>query len=59
MAEDLKILADENIAEAVVQQLVSKGVDATRLIDVLAEGTPDLDVLDYCYQNGFTLVTLD
>jgi hypothetical protein len=59
MTEALKILADENIVNAVVQQLVKNGVDAIRLIEVLAESTLDPDVLEYCHEHGFALVTHD
>lgn len=59
MAEEFKILADENIANAVVEQLIKNGIVAERVQKVLPEGTTDPDLLEYCYQHGYTLVTLD
>jgi len=59
MVKELKILADENIANAVVEQLVKNGIEAERVQNVLPESTHDLDVLEYCYQHGFALVTHD
>jgi hypothetical protein len=54
-----KVMTDEHIANAIAKQLIEKGVDAVRLIDVIDEGTPDPDVLEYCHVNGYTLITLD
>ena len=53
------VMADEHVANAISQQLKQKGVNVVRLIDHLAEGTPDPDVLDYCHQHGYALITLD
>ncbi len=54
-----KLLADENIATAVVDQLAGGGVDIRRVTDVLPEGTPDPDVLAYAHENGYALLTHD
>lgn len=59
MAEEFRILADENVAKAVVGQLVKNGIIAERVQNVLPESTPDPDVLEYCYQHGYALVTHD
>jgi uncharacterized protein DUF5615 len=53
------IMTDENVANAVSEQLVKKGVDSIRLIDVLPESTPDPEVLEYCHVHDYALVTLD
>ncbi|MEM9954086.1 MAG: DUF5615 family PIN-like protein [Chloroflexota bacterium] len=57
--DKLKIMTDEHISKVISQQLIQKGVDTVRLIDMLPAGTPDPDVLEYCYQHGTTLLTLD
>ena len=57
--ERFRILADENIANAVVEQLIKNGVDATRLIAVLPESTPDPDVLEFAFNEGYTILTHD
>lgn len=53
------ILTDENIANEVALQLQAKDKNAVRLIDELPAGTPDSDVLEYCHQRGYTLLTHD
>lgn len=53
------VMTDEHLANAIVQQLMAKGVNAVRLIDHLPVGTPDPDVLAYCHQHGYSLITLD
>lgn len=53
------VMADEHLANAIVQQLNQKGVQAVRLIDHLPTGTPDPEVLEYCHQHGYALITLD
>ena len=42
-----KLLADENIAAAVIDQLDGKGVEIRRVSRLLPEDTPDPDVLAY------------
>ena len=54
-----KLLADENIAAAVIDQLISRDVDITRVRHVMPEGTPDPDLLDYAHENGYALLTHD
>ena len=54
-----KLLADENIAAAVIDQLLEKGVEIGRMSDVLPEGAPDPDVLAYAHENGYALLTHD
>lgn len=54
-----KLLADENIAVAVIDQLISRDVDITRVRHVLPEGAPDLDLLEYALENGYALLTHD
>lgn len=56
---EFKVITDEHIANAVQEQLASKGVNAVRLIDILPEGTSDPEVLEFAHQNGYVLVTLD
>ncbi len=53
------VMADEHLANAIVQQLNQKGVHALRLIDHLPAGTPDPDVLAFCHQHRYALLTLD
>lgn len=53
------VMTDEHLANAIVEQLIRKGVDAVRLIDHLPTGTPDPDVLEYCHEQGYALITLD
>jgi hypothetical protein len=52
-------MTDEHLANAIVQQLTQKGVHAVRLIDHLLAGTPDPEVLEFCHQHGYALITLD
>ncbi len=54
-----KLLADENIAVAVIDQLISRDIDITRVRHVLPEGTPDPDLLEYAHKNGYALLTHD
>ena len=54
-----KLLADENIAAAVIDQLAAQGVEIGCLTRVLPEGVPDSDVLEYAHANGYTLLTHD
>lgn len=56
---EFKVMTDENMANAVAEQLVKKGVNAIRLLDVLPHGTLDPELLEYCHQHGYALVTLD
>jgi predicted nuclease of predicted toxin-antitoxin system len=53
------ILTDENVNNAVSEQLRKRGVDATRVIDVVPAGTKDDDLLEYAYQHGYSIVTHD
>jgi predicted nuclease of predicted toxin-antitoxin system len=53
------VLTDENISNAVAEQLKKRGVDAERVIDLLPEGTDDDALLEYAYQHGYTIVTHD
>ena len=53
------VMADEHLANAVVEQLNQKGVYAVRLIDYLQAGTPDPEVLEFCFQHSYALITLD
>lgn len=55
----IKLLADENIAVAVIDQLISRDIDITRLCHVMSEGTPDPDLLEYAHENGYALPTHD
>jgi predicted nuclease of predicted toxin-antitoxin system len=54
-----KILADTNMPFAVVEQLRLRGVEAEYLIHLLPENTKDPDILEYAYENGFTIITYD
>ena len=54
-----KLLADENIADAVIDQLAGRDVDVTRVRHVLLEGTPDPDLLEYAHEYGYALLTHD
>ena len=54
-----RVMTDEHLPNAIVQQLTRKGVNAVRLIDHLPAGTPDPEVLEFCYQRGYALITLD
>ncbi len=54
-----KLLADENIAGAVIEQLAGKGVEIRRVSHVLPEDAPDPDVLTYAHENGYVLLTHD
>ena len=54
-----KVLADENITAAVIDQLVGKDVHIERVSQFLPEGTPDPDILHYAHENGYALLTHD
>ena len=54
-----KLLADENIAVAVIDQLTGRDIDITRVRHVMSEGTPDPDLLEYAHENGYALLTHD
>ena len=54
-----KLLADENIAVAVIDQLISRDIDITRVRHVMSEGTPDPELLEYAHENGYALLTHD
>ncbi|MCE2473531.1 MAG: DUF5615 family PIN-like protein [Anaerolineae bacterium] len=54
-----KLLADENIAVAVIDELISRDVDISRVRDVISEDTPDPDLLEYAHANGYALLTHD
>lgn len=54
-----KLLADENIAVAVINQLISRDIDITRVRHVMPEGTPDPELLEYAHENGYALLTHD
>jgi hypothetical protein len=56
---EFKILVDENMTRLITNQLNAKGVTATQVQDVLPEGTEDPEVLEYAYQNGYSLLTYD
>jgi hypothetical protein len=53
------VLTDENISNAVAEQLKKRGVDAERVIDLLPEGTDDDALLEYAYEHGYSIVTYD
>ena len=57
--QKLKLLIDENIANAVQEQLGRNGVEVVRVTEILPEGTPDPDVLETAYQDGYALLTHD
>lgn len=59
LQSEFKILTDEHIPNAVSEELKKRDVVAVRLIDVISEGTPDSDVLEYCHLNEFALITAD
>lgn len=56
---EFKVMTDEHVANAVSEQLIQKNVEAIRLIDVLDSSTPDPEVLEYCHEHGYALITLD
>jgi hypothetical protein len=53
------VLTDENISNAVAEQLKKRGVDAERVIDLLPEGTDDDALLEYAYEHGYSILTHD
>lgn len=55
--EHFKLLADENITGAVIDQLARQGIEIRRVSQVLPEGAPDPDVLEYAFENGYALLT--
>jgi Domain of unknown function (DUF5615) len=57
--QHLKILTDVNIPHAVFEQLCLCGVDSEKLIDVLLEHSKAPDILQFAYDNGYTIVTRD
>jgi predicted nuclease of predicted toxin-antitoxin system len=54
-----KILVDENMPRIIASELVAKRVDAIRLSDVLPLGTKDPEVLEFCFENAYSLLTYD
>ncbi|MCY3780019.1 MAG: DUF5615 family PIN-like protein [Chloroflexi bacterium] len=54
-----KLLADENIATAVIDQLASQGVEIRRVTHILPEGAPDPVVLAYALEDEHALLTHD
>jgi hypothetical protein len=56
---EFKILVDENMLKVIAAQLLAKGIIAIRLHDVLPEGTKDPEILEYCFQNTYSLLTHD
>lgn len=56
---EFKLLADENIAGAVIEQLTKGSVEIHRVSDFLPEGTPDPDMLEFAHKNGYALLTHD
>ncbi|MDQ7025876.1 MAG: DUF5615 family PIN-like protein [Anaerolineae bacterium] len=54
-----KILTDEHIAKAIVQQLRKNGVIVDRVEDTVGKGTPDPDLIEYAHQNNYCLLTHD
>lgn len=60
MAEkQLAILTDENISQAIYEQLIAKGVKAERVINVLPEGTSDPELLEWAHTRKYALLTHD
>ena len=55
----LKLRAEENIAVAVIDQLIGRDIDITRVRHVMSEGAPDPDLLEYAHENGYALLTHD
>lgn len=53
------VMTDEHVANAIYEQLKQRDVQIVRLIDSLPTGTPDPDVLEYCHQHNYALITLD
>jgi len=56
---EFMVMTDEHVANVIWQQLSEKEVNVVRLIDILPTGTPDPQVLEYCHQYGYALITLD
>lgn len=56
---EFKLLADENVAGAVIDQLSRKAVAIRPVSDTLPEGTPDPDLLEFAHENGYALLTHD
>jgi hypothetical protein len=54
-----RILTDEHIVGAIVQQLRHNGVDVARVEDTIGKGTPDPDMIQYAHENGYCLLTHD
>ncbi len=54
-----KLLAYENTAAAVTDQLAGKGVETRRVSDVLSEDAPNPDILAYAHDNEYALLTHD
>jgi predicted nuclease of predicted toxin-antitoxin system len=53
------VLTDENMENAISEQLKKRGIDASRAIDVLPVGTKDDELLEYAFQHGYSIVTYD
>lgn len=54
-----RILTDVHITPAVAEQLRRQGVDAVRVVDTMPQDTPDPDILEFAFQNSFTVLTHD
>lgn len=55
----MKVLCDEHVPPAVVNALRSEGVDTATVADALEPGTADADLLAYCVDHGYVLLTND
>lgn len=55
----MELLADENVSSRFVAALRAEGHSVERVEDVLGQGKPDDDVLEYCRQESVVLLTND
>lgn len=54
----LLVLADEDIENAVSEQLTKRGIEAKCVSDVLPIGIDDNTLLEYAYQHSYTIITI-
>lgn len=56
---EFKLLADEHIAGAVIDAIKGHGIEIKTVRDILTEGTPDPELLEFAYENDYILLTHD
>ena len=55
----MKLLLDMNISPKLVDLLCSWRIEATHWVDIGQPNASDVEIMDYAYQNGYTVVTYD